>query len=172
MKKILFMMMCCLLMIISAGCSKDDSEKQVTVNFQLQNEDGVECYDFHEGENIIFRLEIKNNTDENAVLPAIYDIMGNDIFHVYSKNGEDIGIPWDELYTNDLPRYIIGAHSSAVKICPWFDIPSLALNGHEYSDCFYKKDEKAPLPKGEYYSKFDIKLDNKIVTCNRTFKIR
>ena len=39
------------------------------VDFQLQNEDGMECYDFKEGENIIFRLEIKNDTDEDAILP-------------------------------------------------------------------------------------------------------
>lgn len=173
MNKNLFILMCFLLTIFSAGCtSNDDSENQIIVNFQLQNEDGVECYDFHEGENIIFRLEIKNNTNDDAILPSIVDIIGYNTFHVYSKNGEDMGMPWDELVTNYLPHYIIEAHSSAVKICPWFNIPSLAINGHEYSGCFYKMDEKTPLPKGEYYSKFDIKLENKIVTCNRTFKIQ
>ena len=59
--------------------------------------------------------------------------------------------------------------------CPWFDIPALYYQGHEHfysAYSFYKTDEKSPLPKGDYYSKFDIKLNDKTITCHRNFKIR
>lgn len=171
--KNLFVLISFLLAIISAGCtSDDDSENPLTVNFQLQNADGDECYSFHEGENIIFRLEIKNNTDDDVRLPPIDEILGFDIFHVYSKNGEDMGMSWDGIVTNFLPFYAIPAHTSDVKICPWFNIPSLATNGIGYSEYFYKENDKSPLPKGDYYSKFDIKLGDKTVTCHRSFKIQ
>ena len=145
------------------------------VDFQLQNEDGIECYDFKEGENIIFRLEIKNDTDEDAYLPPFTDIIGHDVFCVYSQNGEEIGTPWDEIWSYMVGGDFIGAHSSVVFVCPWFDIPALYFLGHEHfysAYSFYKTDEKSPLPKGEYYSNFDIKLNGKTIICNRTFKIQ
>ena len=144
------------------------------VDFQLQNEDGMECYDFKEGNNIIFRLEIKNNTDEDAILPPFSEVLGLDIFSVYSLGGGEIGTPWDVIMTSFREYEIIKAHSSAVFVCPWFDIPALYFNGtkHYYSEYFYKKDDRLPLPKGEYYSKFDIKLNEKTITCYRKFDIK
>ena len=144
------------------------------VDFQLQNEDGIECYDFNEGDNIIFRLEIKNDTDEDTMMPRFYEIIGFDAFRVFSINGEDKGTPWDEIFTDSRMYDFIAAHSSVVIQCPWFDIPELYWNGHEryYSNMYYKKDEKLPLPKGEYYSRFDIKLNDKTIVCNRNFIIR
>lgn len=35
-----------------------------------------------------------------------------------------------------------------------------------------KKDDKSPLPKGEYYSEFGIRLNEKTITCSRKFEIR
>ena len=172
MKKLLFVMMCSLLAIGFAGCSDEEESEKIVVNYQLLNEAGVECYDFREGENIIFKLEIKNNTDEDVIFPPISEIIGSNIFHVYTRNEKDMGMPWDELFSILVAHSIIGAHSSTELICPWFDMPSLSTNGHVYSECFIKKSKKSALPKGEYYSKFDIKLDSKTITCNRTFKIR
>ena len=143
------------------------------VDFQLQNEDGMECYDFKEGDNIIFRIEIKNDTDEDAILPPFSEVLGLDVFNVYSLEGESIGTPWDVIMTSFRECEIIWAHGSAVFVCPWFDIPGLYYNGTEnyYSEYFYKKDGKSPLPKGEYYSEFDIKLNDKTITCRRKFDI-
>ena len=144
------------------------------VDFQLQNEDGIECYEFKEGDNIIFRLEIKNDTDKDAILPAFSEVLGLDVFSVYSLGGEEIGTPWDVIMTSFREYEIIGAHRSAVFVCPWFDIPALYFNGHEhyYSEYFYKKDDKSSLPKGEYFSEFDIKLNEKTIRCHREFIIK
>lgn len=144
------------------------------VDFQLQNEDGIECYEFNEGDNIIFKLEIKNESDEDAYVRPFTEIIGFDAFRVYSQYGAIIGTPWDEILSNSRGRDFIPAHGSAIFVCPWFDIPALYCNGHEhyYSNMYYKKDEKLPLPKGEYYSRFDVKLNDKTIICNRNFMIK
>ncbi len=164
--------------------TNDYSEKEETgtiekssgqmVDFQLQNEDGTECYNFKEGDNIIFRLEIKNDTDEDAILPPFSEVLGLDVFTVFSQEGVKIGTPWDVIMTSFRECEIIGAHNSVVFVCPWFDILALYYNGthHYYSEYFYKKDDKSPLPQGEYFSEFDIKLNEKTITCYRKFDIR
>lgn len=155
------------------GADTIEKSSDLMVDFQLQNEDGMECYDFKEGDNIIFRLEIKNDTDEDAILPPFSEVLGLDVFTIFSQEGVKIGTPWDVIMTSFRECEVIGAHSSAVFVCPWFDIPALYFNGTEqyYSEYFYKKDYKSPLPKGEYYSEFDIKLNDKKITCNRKFDI-
>ena len=193
MKKILVLMMNMLLAIgLFSACNKSDevtdinnhSEKEgadtiekgsdLMVGFQLQNEDGMECYDFKEGDNTIFWLEIKNDTDEDVILSPFSEVLGFDVFTVYSQEGVKIGTPWDVIMTSFRECEIIGAHNSVVFVCPWFDIPALYYNGthHYYSEYFYKKDDKSPLPQGEYFSEFDIKLNEKTITCNQKFNIR
>ena len=193
MKKILVLMMNMLLAIgLFSACNKSDevtdinnhSEKEgadtiekssdLMVGFQLQNEDGMECYDFKEGDNTIFWLEIKNDTDEDVILSPFSEVLGFDVFTVYSQEGVKIGTPWDVIMTSFRECEIIGAHNSVVFVCPWFDIPALNYNGthHYYSEYFYKKDDKSPLPQGEYFSEFDIKLNGKTITCYRKFDIR
>jgi hypothetical protein len=193
MKKILVLIMNMLLAIgLFSACNKSDevtdinnhSEKEgadtiekgsdLMVGFQLQNEDGMECYDFKEGDNTIFWLEIKNDTDEDVILSPFSEVLGFDVFTVYSQEGVKIGTPWDVIMTSFRECEIIGAHNSVVFVCPWFDIPALYYNGthHYYSEYFYKKDDKSPLPQGEYFSEFDIKLNGKTITCYRKFDIR
>ena len=192
MRKILFCMGAFLCLFL-AGCSNDDEvsissddevssssndeekeDSSIKVDFRLQDANGSECYDFQEGDNIVFRLEIKNNTNEMAILPSIFEIIGYDVFRVYSVNDEDMGTPWDQLFGDCCAAYMIDSHSSAIIVCPWFDISALAYNGHEhfYSGCFHKKEEKKPLPRGNYYSKFDIKLKDETITCYKTFIIQ
>ena len=156
------------------GAGTIENSSDLMVDFQLQNEDGMECYDFKEGDNIIFRLEIKNDTDEDAILPPFSEVLGLDVFTVFSLEGVKIGTPWDVIMTSFRECEVIRAHSSAVFVCPWFDIPALYYNGteHYYSEYFYKKDDKSPLPKGEYYSDFDIKFNEKTITCSRKFEIK
>ena len=156
------------------GTGTIEKSSDLMVDFRLQNEDGMECYDFKEGDNIIFRLEIKNDTDEDAILPPFSEVLGLDVFTVFSQEGVRIGTPWDVIMTSFRECEIIGAHNSVVFVCPWFDIPALYFEGteHYYSEYFYKKDDKSPLPQGEYFSEFDIKLNEKTITCYRKFDIR
>ena len=156
------------------GTGTIEKSSDLMVDFLLQNEDGMECYDFKEGDNIIFRLEIKNDTDEDVILPPFSEVLGLDVFTVFSQEGVKIGTPWDVIMTSFRECEVIRAQSSVVFVCPWFDIPALYFNGtdHYYSEYFYKKDDKSPLPKGEYYSEFGIKFNEKTITCNRKFEIK
>lgn len=156
------------------GTGTIEKSSDLMVDFRLQNEDGMECYDFKEGDNIIFRLEIKNDTDEDAILPPFSEVLGLDVFTVFSQEGVRIGTPWDVIMTSFRECEVIRAQSSVVFVCPWFDIPTLYYNGtdHYYSEYFYKKDDKSPLPKGEYFSEFEIRLNEKTITCNQKFDIR
>ena len=163
-----------------SGNSETDNDNSMKgtsddlVDFQLQNEDGIECYEFNEGDNIIFKLEIKNESDEDAYVTRFYEMIGWDGFRVFSINGEDMGTPWDIIFTDSRMFDFIEAHSSVVILCPWFDTPALYWCGREhcYSNMYYKTEEKSPLPKGDYYSKFDIKLNDKTIICHRNFKIK
>jgi hypothetical protein len=170
MRKILFLT--CFLAGMLVAC--DSADEQITVKYQLQNEKGEECYNFQEGDNIIFRLELRNDGDEDVRFhpQSLSEIIGSDAFRIYSENGKDIGTPWDEMFSDEVMGFGIGAHSSYIVVCPWFDVPALSSRTEGfYSDLFLKKTEKTPLPKGDYHSIFDIKLNQKKVTCSQSFKI-
>jgi hypothetical protein len=172
MRKILFLTCFLAGMLVACDSDDDSGDNHVVADFQLQNEKGVECYDFQEGDNIIFKLEIRNDGDEEIILPPISEVIGFDIFRVYTKNGEGMGTPWDERFSSYVGHSMIRAHSSYIVVCPWFDVPALSSRTEGfYSDLFLKKTEKTPLPKGDYHSIFDIKLNQKKVTCSQSFKI-
>ena len=84
----------CLIAGMLVSCSSDDG---ISVKFQLKDENGNEKYVFKNNENIIFSLDIINNGEEDAILPAPTCMLGSEIFHVYSSKGEDFGCPYDEL---------------------------------------------------------------------------
>lgn len=157
------------------GTSLTYDTKDVSVLFQLQNENGDEIYTFNEGENIVFRLEIKNSGFLDVLLPEIRYIVGYDLFRVYSvTDATDKGTPWDKLvgvFTHMRAHSILGANSSKVFTCPWFNKSETTLQKDSYSN--FQIDGIKPLPVGNYYSEFDIMLsDSQKVTCKREFSIK
>ena len=161
--------------IDSSEGKKENGDATIFVNFTLQDESGIEKYVFKEGENIIFRLDIVNNTDEQVYMNnpdrMFFD---NDIFHVYSSKGEDVGLPFDIWIILESKYTSIPAYNSMSYICPWWNEPDSPWR-QGYSDFIIEKIR--PLPKGDYYSEFKVRLDkykvneNKIVTCKKSFKI-
>ena len=149
--------------------------KDVSVIFQLQNENGEEAYTFNVGENIVFRLEIKNSGSETVVLLSQHELIGNNIFRVFSAaDNKDMGTPWDPesgIYSTLLPHTLLIPNSSKVYLCPWLNKSETTLSPDLYSN--FKLDGTKPLPAGDYYSEFDIKLSNTHkVTCKCSFKIK
>lgn len=193
MKKVISIMMFLLLTIGLAGCSKEGEPEKVlidktegvspttgdsndnaiiSVNFQLQDESGAEKYNFNEGKNIIFRLDIINNGEEDIIIHNdIGYIIGNDVFHVYSSKGEDFGTPYDVLIIPEVGLTIIPSKSRVSFLCPWVNDSNSGISRNpRYLD--YEIDKSRPLPKGDYYSQFTIRVDdNRFVTCKRAFKI-
>ena len=152
-----------------------EDTKDVSVLFQLQKENGEEAYTFNVGENIVFRLEIKNSGSETVVLPSQHELIGNNIFRVFSHaDHKDMGTPWDPesgIYSTLLPHTLLSPNSSKVYLCPWLNKSETTLSPDLYSN--FKLDGTKPLPAGDYYSEFDIKLSNTHkVTCKCSFKIK
>lgn len=142
--------------------------KDVSVIFQLQNENGEETNIFKEGENIVFRLEIKNSGSETVVLPSQHELIGNNIFRVFSHaDHKDMGTPWDPesgIYSTLLPHTLLSPNSSKVYLCPWLNKSETSLPLGSYP--YFKPNGTKPLPAGNYYSEFEIKLGNTHkVTC-------
>ena len=121
MKKSLFFTIVALFMMALYGCSKDD-DPDIKVDFQLKNSDGIECYDFKEGENVIFDLIITNNSDRDIFYGSNADIIfGNDLFCVYSDDGNSLGLPWTGMYCEYTGQqsFIIPANTIKHILCPW-----------------------------------------------------
>ena len=160
----------------SSEDKKENGDVGIFVNFTLQDESGIEKYVFKEGENIIFQLAITNNTEKEARLSNFDDmVFHNNVFHVYSSQGEDFGHPYDYLLINEImgpmnfpPRY------TYTLFCPWINNPDSELPSWDRLP-YYKHfitEKFRPLPKGEYYSEFPLRLDEKkTVTCYKSFII-
>ena len=170
-KLFFFMPLLLAIMLGVTGCSSDDEDSSISVNFQLQDEDGKECYNFKEGDNIVFRLDVINNGKEDVIIHHdIGYIIGNDIFHVYSSKGEDFGTPYDMLIIPEVGLTMIPSKNRISFFCPWVNNPKSELTWNPSS--LYVIDKLRPLPKGDYYSQFTIKLDDsRFVTCKESFKI-
>lgn len=152
-----------------------EDTKDVSVLFQLQKENGEEAYTFNVGENIVFRLEIKNSGSETVVLPSQHELIGNNIFRVFSHaDHKDMGTPWDPesgIYSTLLPHTLLSPNSSKVYLCPWLNKSETSLPLGSYP--YFKPNRTKPLPAGNYYSEFEIKLGNTHkVTCKCNFTIK
>ena len=74
----------------------------LTVTFQMLNADSLPVTNFKEGENITFRLVVTNSRKENVTLPNTRVMLGENVFHIYTSQGEDMGLPWDSRVCFDL----------------------------------------------------------------------
>lgn len=181
--KLIYLLSVLLLMFVSLNsCSSDDeiSEKNdeisetidtltLTAHLGFQDESGVEKYVFKEGENIVFRLDVINNSEEDVIIHG--NIILYDAFHVYSSQGEDFGKPYDVYISELVGGTIIPSKSIITYLCKWLNDPNSELLWEPHY-IHYKIDKRRPLPKGDYYSQFTIRLgDNQYFTCKRSFKI-
>ena len=181
--KLIYLLSVLLLMFVSLNsCSSDDEISEgndeiseaidtltLTAHLGFQDESGVEKYVFKEGENIVFRLDVINNSEEDVIIHG--NIILYDAFHVYSSQGEDFGKPYDVYISELVGGTIIPSKSIITYLCKWLNDPNSELLWEPHY-IHYKIDKRRPLPKGDYYSQFTIRLgDNQYFTCKRSFKI-
>ena len=162
----------------------------ITVKFQMLNADTLPVTTFKEGEDITFRLVVTNSRDEEVAIPASLALIGGDAFHIYTAQGEDIGRPWDSRIPFGLGTLIPRPGQSYQFLCPAFgekeeepDITHYFPGADPWGSwvLFYKSDyARNPLPKGSYYTEFEINLNNgsenpslgyKGVLCRKDFRI-
>ena len=173
-----FVLLVGVMLLSLMGCSNKESELTgaLDVEFSLMNEKGEKTNEFSEGENIIFRMEIKNSSDDDVVLAHtnIADILGHNAFRVYTIDGKDMGTPWDDLIDDYLGAFVLSAHQTRVAECPWMNTSGLTDTNNEntYSGLFIKNRANTKLSTGEYYSEFNIKLGNEDIVCKQAFNIK
>lgn len=167
-------------------------EDSVKIQLQLLNSDSVAMDTFKEGEDIIFNLTI-TNTGSDWVQTAPMEKFSDDIFSVYSSDGVYIGKPWDQrLMTYFYPLLTPGTvreqvcswlevpDGDMVNLCLWIENPvedTSNLNLDQYVSTinriiFLKKERRQPLPKGSYYTQFNVSIiEGRTTTIRMDFKV-
>ena len=164
----LVMISACLLLPVGMAACSSDEEDSLSVQFHLEDENGVPKTEFKQGENIIFKLTIYNSTDASYSIKNWFSFFDENFFRVYSFDGQDMGSSWDIRYYLDLMEYIF-AYDSRTFSCPWMTNENLPPT----YPLVMKEEKMQPLPVGNYYTKFDLKFnENNVIHCKQNFKIK
>ena len=128
------------------------------LKFQMLDDKGRPVTKFKEGENFTFKVVVTNKQKDTFGLPS--DFLGNDAFHIFSANGADLGKPWDAVaYWG--AYFLLHQSESAVVSCKAFGksgedfFPQSKISYMKYSK------DRDPLPKGSYYTEFELALNGK-----------
>lgn len=173
-------------------------EDSVRIQLQLLNSDSVATDTFKEGEDIIFKLTVTSTGREWVTMTPLHQI-GDNIFNIYSSDGTDMGKPWDERLTKSIntiltPGLVIELVCSLLEepdeemkeICSWLEDPAghvKEIEGYDWEEYiqktmgkrlvgFLKKESRSPLPKGNYYTQFDVSIiEGRTTTIKMDFKV-
>lgn len=158
----------------------ETSEDSISIYFSILNEAGKPSTSFKYGENMLFRLSMKNKTDRMLMVSRNFEGFNdiswdNNFLRVFTAEGKDMGVPWTGMFLNKDNRDSWGfaGHLS----CPWSyqnietllatswseynPLLSFPLDKSESSESSNKaKQPKQPLPRGDYYTHFMIKFNS------------
>ena len=176
------------------GCSNDNNDTKpeemvldadtlqvfdgFDLKFQMLDDKGRPVTKFKEGENFTFKVVVTNKQKDTFGLPS--DFLGNDAFHIFSANGADLGKPWDAVAYWGMAYFLLHQSESAVVSCKAFGKSGEDLfSQSKISYVKYSKD-RDPLPKGSYYTEFELALNakgeipgegSKGIVCRKAFTI-
>ena len=144
----------------------------ISVDFKILNTDSVAMKTFKEFEDFFFVLSFTNTGNQTVDFPRVIDLVEEDMFRVYTSDNIYVGRPWDTTYITVFLPYI---HPQSTKViwCSWYtysgyDDKPLRIPGYE----LLKLSQRFPLPKGSYYTEFEITIhDGKKVKFRKEFKI-
>ncbi len=169
-QKGIYLKFLCLALSIALSC-KEGSQvnfppivNNLDIQFTLLNENGVSSTTFYPGENFVFSLIVKNNSDERLVLRGFdyEDFCRVTRLESYdpTENGEqnnDMGKP----YVNMFCSYVAG-HMMLPKTDLKFQIhwipPKIREVGSPYGAFFCIAEENPPLSPGRYGTGFQTKF--------------
>ena len=148
------------------------------LKFQMLDDKGRPVTKFKEGENFTFKVVVTNKRKEMFQFPT--DFLGNDAFQIFSANGADLGKPWDAVAYWGMAYFLLHQSESAVVSCKAFGKSGEDLfSQSKISYVKYSKD-RDPLPKGSYYTEFELALNakgeipgegSKGIVCRKAFTI-
>lgn len=144
-----------------------------SVKFQMLNEDNLPVTTFKEGENFTFALTVINSGNELFELPL--DVQNMEFFPIYADDGTYQGLPWDYITQFGIGVAYLNPKESISFTCKAFgerDDDTDFSSSHPQI-AFLKTIDKSPLPKGKYYTEFELKLNNEDegVICKKAFSI-
>ena len=148
-------------MVTMLSCSKDDDQflaetsnatdtfsnmaDSLAVDFYLQTVEGIRTITFQSGENIVFHLLLRNKSNQQVQLPPAKTLIGNDLFRVYSSNGQDKGTSW----------FFGPAAEANLRIAPGkqlhYHINRSSLRRLSYTEPLCLKAGNQPLSAGRYF---------------------
>ena len=150
---------------------------------------------FKEGEDIIFKLTILNIGSDMVLATPIEDF-SDDIFNVYSSDGVNMGKPWDERLRSYVYPLLI-PEVAREHVCSWLEVPDedmvnmclwienpvenienldldrfFSMTKGNRPVAYLKKDCRHPLPKGNYYTQFNVSIiEGRTITIRMNFNI-
>lgn len=156
-------------------------EDSVQIQLQLLNSDSVAMDTFKEGEDIIFKLTIMNISNELVMITPINEFSDDNIFNIYSSNGSFVGKPWDGRWISLIHSFLTPGMLQE-HTCSWLEEPvedtiDYLLNSTSTSIArvpirYYKQERRKPLPKGSYYTQFDVSvIEGRTTTIRMDFNI-
>lgn len=164
------------------SCGEDDSPPEfqvpaetiyssnldsIQVDFALLNIRGEQTTSFAYGEDIIFDLKVYNKRDRNFWIPSWKYLLGDNMFRVFTSEGQDLGTSWYYEDIDVLMYRAILAHSEKHWQCPW-----LSASTKEPTHPFVHKKKNRKLTKGKYYVVAPVHInDDKLITCVIYFNI-
>ena len=104
--------------------------EDIEVEFCLTNENKEKKVSFAEDENIVFNLTIRNNSSSSFASDDNLQNRGSrifyaseDLFSVYTTDGELVGKPWSSTAGKDIEDigYFVSASKSLTLVCPWYN---------------------------------------------------
>ena len=138
----------------------------LNVVFQLLNGNNQAVKSFKEGENIVFRLKIANTRGKKVYIHEERDLIGENAFELFGADGESLGLPWDLAASSAETFTVLEPNEYFEILCTAFgdvevendSIPFwlLAYPSRVY---FGRQRVHPPLAKGNYYTQFEINLN-------------
>ena len=171
-------------------------EDSVKIQFQLLNSDSIATDTFKEGEDIIFKLTVKNISSDWVTVTTV-DKFCDNTFNVYSSDGVDMGRPWNLRLIGAI-RPFLTTGMMQEHICSWLEVPLedidqisswledpikylgnmdlemriLSLVNGITPIAYLTKERRQPLPKGSYYTQFDVSvIEGRTTTIRMNFNI-
>ena len=171
-------------------------EDSVKIQFQLLNSDSIATDTFKEGEDIIFKLTVKNISSDWVTVTTV-DKFCDNTFNVYSSDGVDMGRPWNLRLIGAI-RPFLTTGMMQEHICSWLEAPLedidqisswledpikflgnmdlemriLSLVNGITPIAYLTKERRQPLPKGSYYTQFDVSvIEGRTTTIRMNFNI-
>ena len=159
------------MVVLSCSCDEEDVKTQaVEISFKTINEKGEYSSVFNSEENILFDLNINNNTGDTLFVNGrlfLEEVLSS--FKMHSSGGAFIGYPFSAI---DLGKFqdtanYMKPHESRHWQCLYMT-HQVEMN---LNSPFVSNRVKEPLSKGEYYLLYSLTLNNLTKTGKITIKI-